>query len=130
MNEHTRQYLLWKIFCVKSNSKKCKEKLLSIIFIKMSTTDIKGLTNSLEKDLMANILNWMIMAQKTLGWNGDEKSSFVLTKVKFYLGNTEYEIYKGLVIEIISTVKLIVNNKQLRNQFQRLSNNCGNIFGC
>ena len=96
----------------------------------MSTTDNKGLTKSLERDLMTNILNLMITAQKTAGWTGEKKLSFGFNKVRFYLGTSKYELYKDLVIEIISTVKLIVNNKQLRNQFQRLSNNCGNIFGC
>ena len=96
----------------------------------MSTTDNKGLTKSLERDLMTNILNLMITAQKTVGWTGEKKLSFVLNKVRFLLGTSQYELYKDLVIEIIFTLKFISNNKELRDQLQKLSVNCSDIFGC
>ena len=88
------------------------------------------LTNTFEKDLMKNIVEYMITAQNVVGWASDKKLAFALGKVNVYLGDEKYNLYKDLVIEIINTIKFIATNKDLRVQLQRLSSECGNMFGC
>jgi hypothetical protein len=73
-----------------------------------------------EATIFTIIIDLMRSTQAINGLTGDEKKSFVMTRIKDILGNESYERYQPVISMAIDLLKAIARDKSVLEGFESL----------